>query len=50
MRQEIIAALKELKEAAAPPPPAKEKVVWDVLRGNKEEMRSILRELGFLNF
>ena len=50
VRQEIIAALKELKEAAAPPPPAKEKVVWDVLRGNKEEMRSILRELGFLNF
>ena len=50
VRQEMISALKELKEAAAAPPAPKEKVVWDVLRSNKEEMRSILRELGFLGF
>ena len=50
VRQEIVSVLKELKEAVTPPPPppAKEKVVWDVLRSNKEDMRSILRELGFL--
>ena len=43
--------LRELKTTPAPPPPpSKEKVIWDILRGNKDEMRSILRELGYLGF
>ena len=53
VRQEMTTILKELKGTATtppPPPPTKEKIVWDVLRGNKEEMRSILREMGFLGF
>ena len=50
VRSEMIAVLRELKVTPTPPPPPKEKVVWDILRGNKDEMRGILRELGFLGF
>ena len=51
VRQEMFTILRELKTTPAPPPPpSKEKVIWDILRGNKDEMRSILRELGYLGF